>query len=106
MTWVDTARRLAATLAAVLALIAILALMVILVLGVGSAPAAAQPWDPAGERERTRNDTFLDRKAWERERGFQAEQRRMERERLNLRLERRLDAQDRMDRGASGAETN
>ena len=64
---------------------------------------APQPFvgDPA-DRERDRNDAFLQRKAQEREHGFQQQQRQQAEERRDLRLERRLDADRRMERDRPG----
>ena len=45
---------------------------------------------------------WLDRKAMERERGFQQQQRQQAEERRDLRLERRLDADRRMEQGRPG----
>jgi hypothetical protein len=45
---------------------------------------------------------WLDRKAAERERAFQLQQREQSQERRDLRLERRLDADQRMDRPLAG----
>jgi|SRR5215213_5696691 len=57
----------------------------------------AQAWTPQpfvgdpADRERDRNDAYLQRKAAEREHGFQQQQRQQAEERRDLRLERRLD---------------
>jgi hypothetical protein len=57
--------------------------------------------DPA-DRERGRNDAYLQRKAQERERSFQQQQRQQADDRRDLRLERRLDADRRMGREDDG----
>src|SRR3712207_6726712 len=57
--------------------------------------------DPA-DRERDRNDAFLQRKAAEREHAFQQQQRGQAQDRRELRLERRLDADRRMERDRAG----
>jgi|SRR3954454_6311791 hypothetical protein len=58
---------------------------------------SAQAWTPPVEdpadRERDRNNAYLQRKAAEREHGFQQQQRQQAEERRDLRLERRLDAE-------------
>jgi hypothetical protein len=85
------------------AVLAAAALAAFLALRAGA--VVVQPWDPAGERERVRNNAFLARKAWERAEAFRQEQRRRTQERqdlwLDLREERRRDAQDRRDHGGS-----
>lgn len=49
----------------------------------GGTPAVAQGYyDPGSERERERNDRYLDRKAWEREQGFQRQQQGAQRDRI------------------------
>jgi hypothetical protein len=72
------------------------------------AAALVQVWapqplveDPA-DRERDRNDAYLQRKATEREREFQQQQRQQGEDRRELRLERRLDANQRMPREERG----
>ena len=72
--------------------------------GAGGGAVLAQAWaahpfvrDPA-DRERGRNDAFLQRKAMERERGFQQQQRLQADDQRDLRLKRRLDADRRLSR--------
>ena len=74
--------------------------------GAGGGAVPAQVWapqplveDPA-DRERDRNDAYLQRKAAERE--FQQQQRQQADDRRDLRLERRLDGDRRMERPAAG----
>jgi hypothetical protein len=64
--------------------------------GAGGRAVPVQAWTPQplvedpADRERGRNDAYLQRKAQERERGFQQQQRQQADDRRDLRLERRL----------------
>jgi hypothetical protein len=73
--------------------------------GAGGIAVPVQNWAPPVEdpadRERDRNDAYLQHKAQERERGFQQQQRQQADDRRDLRLERRLDADRRQDRPAA-----
>ena len=76
--------------------------------GVGGRAVPVQVWTPQplvedpADRERGRNDAYLRRKAVERERGFQHQQRQQADDRRDLRLERRLDADRRLPREGEG----
>ena len=75
--------------------------------GAGGRAVPVQAWTPQplvedpADRERDRNDAYLQRKAKEREHGFQQQQRQQAEERRDLRLECRLDADRRQDRPAA-----
>jgi hypothetical protein len=76
--------------------------------GAGGGAVTAQGWTPQpfvedlADRERDRNDAYLQRKAAERERAFRDQQRQQAEERRDLRLEKRLDADRRMEQDRPG----
>jgi hypothetical protein len=74
--------------------------------GAGGRAISTQAWTPPVEdpadREKDRNDAYLQRKAAERERRFQQQQRQQADDRRDLRLELRLDADRRMERDRRG----
>jgi hypothetical protein len=76
--------------------------------GTGGRTILAQAWPPQpfaedpANRERGRNDAYLQRKAQERERAFRDQQRQQGDDRRDLRVERRLDADRRMEQGRPG----